>query len=382
MEEVVAANQAKSQFLAAMSHELRTPLNAILGFSEVIRDQSVGPLVSSTYRGYASDIHNAGSHLLAIVSDILDMARIEANVLRFETGPVSAATILDEVARVVQQRADEGGVALRVVGPDMIVCADQDKLRQALLNVAHNAVKFTPPGGSVTLSAERTGTMARLSITDSGIGIAAADITAALTPFRQIAGVMHRKYEGAGLGLPLAKRYVEVQGGSLELVSELGRGTVVTVMLPLAEAPPIAEEPFDAPPPRPPLMHPRAVRHGILARARRLTEPAPLIARRIVVVWRIGVAVARPVIGRRIGRVNRLAETAADHRAERRPRADRRKIARAGTDLRADQGPEPRPGKAAAERVRARGRRRLDHHAAGEGESGERQGEIPHVPTS
>jgi signal transduction histidine kinase len=241
MDEVVTANQAKAQFLAAMSHELRTPLNAILGFSEIIRGEGMGPTVSERYRDYANDIHGAGSHLLSIVNDILDMARSDAGSLAFETVPIEAAELIDLVRRIVAPRARSGSVELRVdIAAQLVVHGDPDKLRQALLNVAHNAVKFTPEGGVVTLSCYAVGGAACLQVIDTGIGIAPQDITVALTPFRQIDGALQRKYEGAGLGLPLAKRYVEGQGGTLQLASTVGKGTVVTITLPLAPTMPEA----------------------------------------------------------------------------------------------------------------------------------------------
>ncbi|HWK45182.1 MAG TPA: HAMP domain-containing sensor histidine kinase [Stellaceae bacterium] len=238
MSEVVAANQAKTQFLAAMSHELRTPLNAILGFSELIRDQAVGPMVTPNYREYAGDIHDSGKHLLSIVNGILDMAQLEAGALTFEIAPTDLSAVIHQVVRMIAHRAFDGRVKIDVaIADEIIVDADHGKLQQAFLNVAHNAVKFTPPGGSVTLGCRIEGDMACLQVTDTGIGIAESDIPAALTPFCQIDGSLQRRYEGTGLGLPLAKRYVEKQGGALTLESRLGLGTIVTITLPLSSSP-------------------------------------------------------------------------------------------------------------------------------------------------
>lgn len=232
-----AASAAKSEFLAAMSHELRTPLNAVIGFSEIIRGEAMGAGVADCYRDYANDIHNSGKHLLAIVNDILDMARSQAGSLQFEARPVDVAVLIDWVKRIIAPRALSGGVELRIdVADGLVVKGDEDKLRQALLNLAHNAVKFTPAGGTVTLACHAIDAAARLQVIDSGVGIAAGDISAALTPFRQIDGALHRKYEGAGLGLPLAKRYVEGQGGTLTIESSVGWGTIVTVTMPLLPA--------------------------------------------------------------------------------------------------------------------------------------------------
>jgi signal transduction histidine kinase len=237
MEEVVAANQAKSQFLANMSHELRTPLNAVIGFSEIIMQEAVGPAVSERYRDYARDIHSSGQHLLSVVSDILDMARSEAGVLRFEPATLNLGRLLEEVRRMLAPSAEASGLALHIIGDiDLMIWADPDKFRQALLNVAGNAVKFTPSGGKVTMIATHAGEMAQIQVCDTGIGMAARDIPRALTPFQQIENELQRRFDGAGLGLPLAKRFVEHLGGSLSLESEIGVGTVVTIRVPLSRS--------------------------------------------------------------------------------------------------------------------------------------------------
>jgi two-component system cell cycle sensor histidine kinase PleC len=235
MDEVVAANQAKSLFLANMSHELRTPLNAVLGFADIIRNQSFGPGAAAKYRSYAHDIHSAGQHLLSVVSDILDFARSEAGVLRFVPSALDLGHLLEEVRRLVAATALEGGLVLEVVcAPGLIAWADVDKLRQAVLNIAANAIKFTPRGGRVSLAAEPDGDAVAIRIRDTGIGIAPADIPRAFTPFQQIDSGPYRRFGGTGLGLPLAKRYVEQQGGSFTLESKPGAGTVVTIRIPLA----------------------------------------------------------------------------------------------------------------------------------------------------
>jgi signal transduction histidine kinase len=235
MEAVVAANDAKTQFLAAMSHELRTPLNAILGFSEVIRDEVIGPTVSPIYREYADDIHKSGKRLLAILSDILDMAQLESGQLKFEIKPIPLAEVIHQVGRIIAPRASENGVKVSLEVVDgLVVKADSRRLQQAFLNLAHNAVKFTPSGGSVTLGGRIDGEMACLEVVDTGIGMAEKDIPRALTPFHQIDSSLRRKYQGVGLGLPLARRYVEQQGGLLALRSRVGRGTTVQIKMPLA----------------------------------------------------------------------------------------------------------------------------------------------------
>ncbi len=237
MEQVVAANQAKAQFLANMSHELRTPLNAVIGFADIIREQSFGPNAGERYRDYANDIHAAGQHLLSVVSQILEMARAEAGVLRFEPVALDLGRLLEEVRRMLMPPAETGGLTLEITGQaGLMIWADPDKLRQAVINVAGNAVKFTPRGGRIVISAMRFGGMARIEVRDTGIGIALEDIPRALTPFQQIENGFQRRFDGAGLGLPLAKRFTEQLGGSLTVESELGVGTTVTIQIPLARS--------------------------------------------------------------------------------------------------------------------------------------------------
>ncbi len=233
MDAATAANKSKSIFLATMSHELRTPLNAILGFSEIIQSEIVGPAVSPRYRDYAGDIHSSGMLLLSIVNDILDMARFEVGTLRFAPDVVDIRETLERVRRLIAARAIEGGVQIEVSADRRLAgWADDEKLRQALLNLAFNAVKFTPRGGSVALRADRDGEFVRIAVSDTGVGIAPEDISKALTPFQQIENGMQRRREGTGLGLPLAKQYIEKQGGRFELKSALGAGTTVTVWIP------------------------------------------------------------------------------------------------------------------------------------------------------
>ena len=234
MEEVVAANHAKSQFLATMSHELRTPLNAVIGFADLLRLQTLGPDAGDRYRDYANDIHSAGQHLLSVVSGILDMARAEAGVLRFEPVALDLGDILEDVRRMLTTAQAEGLVFEIGTAPGLRAWADPDKLRQAVLNIAGNAIKFTPTGGRVTIAATRSGDIAQIEVRDTGIGMAPADIPRALTPFQQIDNQLQRRFDGAGLGLPLAKHFVEQLGGSLMLESSPGVGTVVTLRIPLA----------------------------------------------------------------------------------------------------------------------------------------------------
>jgi two-component system cell cycle sensor histidine kinase PleC len=228
------ASRTKSEFLANMSHELRTPLNAVLGFSEVITDALMGP-VDNRYREYARDIHNAGQHLLSLINDVLDLSKIEVGRLELNLEPVAIEPLIQGCCRVVAERAKRTDVALRVelaAGlPD--VSADALRLRQVVLNLLSNAVKFTAPGGRVTVAAVVSATGGvTIAVEDTGIGMRPEDIAVALEPFRQVDSSMTRRYEGTGLGLPLAKTLTELHGGTLEIESALGVGTVARVHLP------------------------------------------------------------------------------------------------------------------------------------------------------
>jgi len=235
--EAEQSRKTKAQFLAAVSHELRTPLNAIIGFSQIIAEGTFGPNDFERYRGYAQDIQNSGEHLLEIINDILDISKIESGKLVLHEEFLDIEPLVDVTLRLVRQRAVENQVALavQVGGPPFRLRGDKRLLRQLLLNLVANAVKFTPPGGKVTVSAHRTpdGSLSIL-VEDTGIGIASEDIPKAMMPFGQVDSRLGRKYEGTGLGLPLAKAMAEAHGGALKLESQLGVGTTVTVRLPAA----------------------------------------------------------------------------------------------------------------------------------------------------
>ena len=228
------ASRVKSEFLATMSHELRTPLNAVLGFSEMIRDARSGPL-DAKYRSYAADIHSSGEHLLALISDILDISKIEAGRLELHEERITIEALAARCLRLVAPRAEQAGIAVRLrVPPDLpAVRADDMRLKQAMLNLLSNAVKFTPPGGSIEIAAALTeaGSL-DITIADTGIGMRPEDIPVALEPFRQIDSKITRNYGGTGLGLPLARRLLELHGGRLEIESAVGGGTTVTMRLP------------------------------------------------------------------------------------------------------------------------------------------------------
>ncbi len=230
-----AANRAKSEFLATMSHELRTPLNAIIGFSEIIKTETFGPVGSVKYRGYAEDIHQSGQHLLDLINDILDLSRVEAGEDELREEHLDIPTVIESVLRLVRQRAEKGGLQLEWELPDdlPLLYADERKVKQILINLMSNAIKFTDPGGKVRFTAWcRADSGFVFQIVDTGIGIAAKDIPKALSQFGQIDSDLDRKYEGTGLGLPLTKALAEMHGGCLTLQSEVGVGTTVTLRFP------------------------------------------------------------------------------------------------------------------------------------------------------
>lgn len=230
-----AANQAKSEFLAAMSHELRTPLNAIIGFSEVIKQQTHGPVGNAKYQDYAADINQSGQHLLTVINDILDLSKVEAGVEELDEECVEVSDAIMSVMAVIRQRLENGGLELELDIPAALplLSADGRKLKQILVNLLSNAIKFTDRGGKVTFRAACGPDSGFLfEIADTGIGIAAEDIPKALSQFGQVDSDLNRKYEGTGLGLPLTKALVDLHGGSMDLQSEVGVGTTVLVRLP------------------------------------------------------------------------------------------------------------------------------------------------------
>jgi len=244
------ASRAKSDFLAHVSHELRTPLNAVIGFSEIIHREMYGPVGDPRYREYAADIQFSGQHLLAIVNDILDVAKAEAGELVMEDERVDVADVAAASLALIQQRAGTAGVTLHHELQPMLpsVRGDARRVRQVLLNLLSNAVKFTPSGGRVTLRAAREpdGGLA-ISVADTGIGMDADDIARAMTPFQQVNGILARRQEGTGLGLPLSRALMELHGGSLSVDSAPGRGTVATLRFPATRVS-AAEDGAESPP--------------------------------------------------------------------------------------------------------------------------------------
>lgn len=229
-----SANRSKTEFMAAMSHELRTPLNAIIGFSDIISREMFGP-VGERYREYGNDINSAGLHLLAMINDILDISRIEIGAFTLSSEEVTPVALAESTIRLVATRAEQNAVRLISSIPEgmPLLNVDVRRTKQVLLNLLANAVKFTPAGGGVALSARMNadGGLAFM-VSDTGIGMSPTDIAIALSPFGQVDSGLDRRFEGVGLGLPLAKSLVELHGGSLDVESTPGQGTTVTIHFP------------------------------------------------------------------------------------------------------------------------------------------------------
>jgi len=228
------ASEAKSQFLAAISHELRTPLNAIIGFAEMLTAQALGPIGNERYCRYAQDIRDSGAHLLAMINDILELSRMDADRATLHDEEFSPADVIAEALRMVELQAEGAGLSLSTgIAPNLPrLNADRRLVRQVLVNLLANAVRFTPAGGTVSVHAFSRGTELCLEVRDTGIGIAPEDIPRALERFSQVDGRLSRKYDGAGLGLPMAKQFMELHGGTLELASTPGAGTQVLIAFP------------------------------------------------------------------------------------------------------------------------------------------------------
>ncbi|MDB5409597.1 MAG: hypothetical protein JWL84_4509 [Rhodospirillales bacterium] len=237
---VEAASRAKSEFLANMSHELRTPLTAIIGFSEILKLELFGPLGVARYRSYAADINASGTHLLDLVTDILDMARIEAGETQLHETAVEVGTVIRESERMVAIRAEAKKVTTAITVPANLplLRADERLVRQMIVNLVSNAVKFTPACGEVRIDAalEPDGTLT-VTVADTGIGIGAEDLEQVIKPFNVVESAMKSDYGGIGLGLPLTKSMIELHGGTLELTSTLGLGTTARLRFPAGRVP-------------------------------------------------------------------------------------------------------------------------------------------------
>jgi signal transduction histidine kinase/HAMP domain-containing protein len=231
------ANKHKSEFLANMSHELRTPLNAIIGFSEVLLEKMFGE-INAKQEDYLSDIHSSGRHLLALINDILDLSKIEAGRMELEPSDFDVPTALQNALTLVRERAQRHGIALSLdIDPAVReLRADERKFKQILVNLLSNAVKFTPDGGRVALRARPVENGLEVSVSDTGIGIAPEDQEKVFEEFRQVGGDYKTKQEGTGLGLALARKFVELHGGVISVQSELGKGATFTFTIPWAAA--------------------------------------------------------------------------------------------------------------------------------------------------
>ncbi len=228
------ASRAKSEFLANMSHELRTPLNAVLGFSDVMRQEMLGPIGTMAYKGYAEDIHASGSHLLTLINQVLDLSKIEAGRYDLRESDVALDQVIEDAIRMIAKRAEDGGVTIiNEVPGDMVIRADATALRQVALNVAMNAVKFTPAGGTVraygTILAD--GGLA-IAVSDTGCGIQPDDLEGVFENFGQGRHDVTVREKGTGLGLPIVRSLMRAHGGDATIVSTLGRGTTVYLTLP------------------------------------------------------------------------------------------------------------------------------------------------------
>ncbi len=245
------ASRAKSDFLAMMSHELRTPLNAVIGFSEILSTEALGAIGNKEYRDYAEDIRLSGTHLLSLINTILDLSKIEADRFELSEEEIDFADTLASVLPMVQEKIAVAELTLSIELPEILprLHADARAIRQVLLNILSNAVKFTPEGGRIAVTAMTTRTEDFIvSISDTGIGIAEADQALVLEPFRQADSSLARKYEGTGLGLPLSTRLMELHGGRLQLESALGEGTTVSLVFPKERIVPWSDS-DPAPPP-------------------------------------------------------------------------------------------------------------------------------------
>ena len=229
-----AASRQKSDFLARISHELRTPLNAIMGFSDVMRLAQFGDIKNEKYRGYVNDIHASGSHLLALINDLLDLSKIEAGKMELNFTAVNIVDCADHAIKLLQESSTRGRVLVRKSFPDKLprVVADLRAMRQVLINLLSNALKFTDPGGQVIISAtiSKSGELS-LKLKDTGIGMNAAQLKDALEPFKRVE-TSGRETQGTGLGLPLTKALVEANRAKFDLSSEPGQGTLIEITFP------------------------------------------------------------------------------------------------------------------------------------------------------
>jgi PAS domain S-box-containing protein len=237
-EHAEAANKAKSRFLANMSHELRTPLNAIIGFTDLMRQQMFGPLGSQRYQEYTTLIYDSGQLLLDLISDLLDMSKIEAGKLDLNMERIDLVGAVEDCVRLMQDRADNAGLELSTQMPKgkLSLVGDRRAIKQILLNLVSNAVKFTPAGGHIVVSARTSGRRVVLSVRDDGVGIPASELPRIGKPFEQVMRDPMLAKAGTGLGLSLVRALAEKHGGCMRMTSQEGAGTEVTIELPIATA--------------------------------------------------------------------------------------------------------------------------------------------------
>jgi len=229
-----AASHAKSAFLASISHELRTPLNAVIGFSDIMAKQALGPLGAPSYLEFAETIRASGNHLLLLIDDVLDLNSLDQRSLTLNDSKIDLAELVTQCVGIMTSEAAAAEIALQIHLPDALppVRADQRRLRQILLHLLSNAIKFNRTGGTVTITAQRQDCRLKLTISDTGIGMDVADIPVALERFGQVDSTMTRTYTGSGLGLPLARELTELHGGDLTIESMRNVGTRVTITFP------------------------------------------------------------------------------------------------------------------------------------------------------
>ncbi len=236
-EEAELANRTKTEFLANMSHELRTPLNSIIGFSELLIATDFNSLGENRMNEYLGDINRSGRHLLRLISDILDISKVEVGELRLHEEALSLAQLTEESVRMISERARRAGASILIenTAPNVMLLGDETRVKQIMLNLLTNAIKFTDADGTISVNwricGDDTGRLC-MSITDDGTGMTPENIRVAMEPFGQVANSMTRNHEGTGLGLPLSRRLAELHSATLEIDSIMGKGTTVNVAFP------------------------------------------------------------------------------------------------------------------------------------------------------
>jgi signal transduction histidine kinase len=237
--QIEAANRHKSEFLANMSHELRTPLNAIIGFSEVLGERMFGEL-NEKQAEYTEDILSSGRHLLSLINEILDLSKVEAGRMELELATFDLPLAIDNARTFVRERATKHGINLDVTVDERLgdFVGDERKIKQILLNLLSNAVKFTPEGGRIGIKARQADGSIEISVSDTGVGISPEDQAKIFEEFRQVGGDYAHKREGTGLGLTLAKKFVELHEGKIWVESEVGKGSTFRFTLPERSSPP------------------------------------------------------------------------------------------------------------------------------------------------